>query len=63
MTTGNGSVYSSTQAYDDSDGILKISPSLRLLEYFAPANWPANNSQDLDISTEPVRFCPTARSS
>jgi len=54
VTTGNGSVYSRHHAYDDSDGILQVSPSLRLLQYFAPANWPVNNSQDLDMSTEPV---------
>jgi polyvinyl alcohol dehydrogenase (cytochrome) len=54
VSTGNGSVYSSKHAYDDSDAVLEISPSLRLLQYFAPANWPVNNSQDLDMSTEPV---------
>jgi outer membrane protein assembly factor BamB len=54
VATGNGSVYSYKHAYDDSDGILEISPSLRLLQFFAPANWPVNNSDDLDMSTEPV---------
>jgi len=54
VATGNGSVYSYKHAYDDSDGALEISPSLRLLQYFAPANWPVNNSQDLDMSTQPV---------
>jgi outer membrane protein assembly factor BamB len=54
VATGNGSVYSSKHAYDNSDGLLEISPSLRLLQYFAPADWPTNNSQDLDMSTEPV---------
>jgi len=50
-------VYSSAKhssAYDDSDGILEISPSLRLLQYFAPSNWVANNGDDLDMSAEPV---------
>ena len=54
VATGNGSVHSNHHAYDDSDGILEISPSLRLLQYFAPANWPINNSEDVDMSTEPV---------
>jgi outer membrane protein assembly factor BamB len=54
VTTGNGSVYANHRAYDDSDGILEVSPALRLLQYFAPANWPVNNSHDLDMSTEPV---------
>ena len=54
VATGNGSVHSYHHAYDDSDGILEISPSLRLLQYFAPANWPVNNADDLDMSTEPA---------
>jgi outer membrane protein assembly factor BamB len=54
VSAGNGSVYSPAHAYDHSDSVLELSPSLRLLQFFAPANWPANNSQDLDMSTEPV---------
>jgi len=54
VATGNGSVHSYRHAYDDSDGILEISPSMRLLQYFAPANWPVNNADDLDMSTEPA---------
>jgi outer membrane protein assembly factor BamB len=54
VTTGNGSVMSSKHAYDYSDGLLDISPSLHLVQFFAPANWPVNNSDDLDFSTEPV---------
>jgi outer membrane protein assembly factor BamB len=50
-------VYTSAKhssAYDDSDGVLEISPSLRLVQFFAPANWVANNGDDLDMSAEPV---------
>jgi outer membrane protein assembly factor BamB len=54
VSTGNGSVYSYSHAYDDSDGVLELSPSLRLRQFFAPSNWPANNSLDLDMSTAPV---------
>ena len=54
VATGNGSVYSYSHAYDDSDSVLELSPSLRLLQYFAPSNWATNNSQDLDMSTAPV---------
>jgi outer membrane protein assembly factor BamB len=56
VATGPG-VYTAKHApnaYDYSDGVLEISPSLRLLQYFAPANWLANNSDDLDMTTEPV---------
>ncbi len=54
VEAGNGSVYSSSQAYDDSDSVLELSPSLKLLQYFAPSNWPSNNADDLDMSMEPV---------
>ncbi len=54
IETGNGSVYSSTHAYDDSDGVLELSSGLKLEQYFAPSSWPANNQQDLDMTTEPV---------
>jgi len=54
VATGNGSVYSYSHAYDDSDAVLELSPTMRLLQYFAPSNWPTNNSQDLDMSTAPV---------
>jgi outer membrane protein assembly factor BamB len=54
VSVGNGSVYSGSHAYDDSDSVLELSPSLRLLQFFAPSNWASNNSQDLDMSTVPV---------
>src|SRR5262249_61030716 len=54
VATGNGSVSSSRHAYDDSGAVLEISPSLRLLQFFAPAKWSVNNSDDLDMATEPV---------
>ena len=54
VSTGNGSVYSYTHAYDDSDSVLELSSSLRLLQFFAPTTWATNNSQDLDMSTAPV---------
>jgi outer membrane protein assembly factor BamB len=54
VSVGNGSVHSAAHAYDDSDSVLELSSSLRLLQFFAPGNWAANNAQDLDMSTEPA---------
>ncbi len=54
VSTGNGSVYSDKDAYDDSDSVLELSSSLRLLQFFAPTTWATNNSQDLDMSTAPA---------
>jgi hypothetical protein len=47
-------VYRASRGYDDSDSVLELSPSMRLLQYFAPSEWAVNNSRDLDMSTEPA---------
>ena len=54
VSAGNGSVYSASHAYDDSDSVLELSSSLRLLQFFAPTTWATNNAQDLDMSTAPA---------
>ena len=54
VSTGNGSVQSEDQPYDDSDSVLELSPSLQLMQFFAPSTWASDNSQDLDMSTAPV---------
>ena len=54
VSTGNGSVYSDQHPYDDSDSVLELSSSMRLLQYFAPSTWATNNSQDLDMSVAPA---------
>jgi polyvinyl alcohol dehydrogenase (cytochrome) len=54
VSTGNGSVYSYAHAYDDSDSVLELSATMRLVQYFAPSTWATNNSQDLDMSTAPA---------
>jgi polyvinyl alcohol dehydrogenase (cytochrome) len=54
VSVGNGSVSSPGQAYDNSDSILELSSSLRLMQFFAPASWRSNNANDLDLSAEPA---------
>jgi len=54
VEAGNGSVHSSSDAYDDSDSVLELAPSLTLLQYFAPSSWAADNARDLDMSTAPA---------
>ena len=51
VTAGNGSVTSAGHAYDDSDSVLELSPSLSLEQFFAPSSWPSDNARDLDFST------------
>jgi polyvinyl alcohol dehydrogenase (cytochrome) len=54
VTVGNGSITSADQPYDDSDAALELSPSLQLLQYFAPTTWAQDNADDLDLSVEPT---------
>jgi outer membrane protein assembly factor BamB len=54
VSVGNGSVFSAADGYDDSDSALELSSSLHLLQYFAPADWPQNNANDLDMSVPPT---------
>src|SRR5258707_235400 len=54
VTVGNGSVTSSSHAYDHSDSVLELSSNMRLLQFFAPRTWAANNAQDADLSTAPA---------
>jgi polyvinyl alcohol dehydrogenase (cytochrome) len=54
VSTGNGSVTSSAHPYDDSEAVLELSPSLSLVQYFAPRAWAALNAHDLDLSTAPA---------
>ncbi len=51
---GNGSVHSAAQPYDDSDSVLELSSSLRLVQFFAPASWAQDNARDLDLSMAPA---------
>ncbi len=51
---GNGSVTSGSRPYDYSDSVLELSPSMQLVQYFAPSSWPSDNASDLDLSMAPV---------
>jgi outer membrane protein assembly factor BamB len=54
VTAGNGSVTSPSHAYDGSDSVLELSATMRLMQFFAPTTWAADNSQDADMSAAPV---------
>ena len=54
VSVGNGSVSNASRGYDDSDSVLDLTPSMKLLQYFAPASWASDNAHDLDLSAEPA---------
>ncbi len=54
VATGNGSARAG-QAFDHSNAVIKLSPTLTELSYFAASNWAQDNADDGDLgSTSPV---------
>jgi outer membrane protein assembly factor BamB len=54
VATGPGTEYTAKRPYDYSDAVLEITPAMRLVQFFAPTDWAVNDSDDLDMSIEPV---------
>jgi putative pyrroloquinoline-quinone binding quinoprotein len=54
VTSGNGSVRTAGQPYDNSDAVLELTPGMRLLDFFAPREWAADNAADKDFSATPA---------
>ena len=53
VAVGNGS--GTGGRYDGSDSVLRLSPGLRRLGFFAPSTWAADNAADLDLgSSSPI---------
>ena len=48
VTSGNTR---STTTFDYGESVLKLSPTLTLTDYFAPANWSALNASDTDLGS------------
>ncbi len=47
VTTGNGG----SSSFDYSDSVIKLSPNLGLLDYFAPQNWAQLSRDDIDLGS------------
>ena len=58
VATGNGSTVTSGAPYDHSDGVLELSSSLALLQYFAPSTWTHDNSTDSDLGSSSPAVLP-----
>ena len=54
VSTGNGSVHSDTNPYDDSDAALDLTPTMQLRQFFSPVTWAQDNASDYDMTTAPV---------
>ncbi len=55
LATGNSAFHRANDPYDNSDGVLELSPTMQLLDYFAPSRWYSDNGGDADLgSTAPA---------
>jgi outer membrane protein assembly factor BamB len=55
VATGNSEA---TTVFDYGDAVIELSPSLQVLDYFAPTNWAQLNSGDVDLGSEAPTVLP-----
>jgi hypothetical protein len=58
LTTGNGTFNLDKGGQDAGDSVLKLSPQLKLLDYFAPFNQACMNKYDWDVGSSGVVVLP-----
>ncbi len=51
FATGNSSFHSSSDTYDDSDSVVELSPSMQVVQTFAPTAWYSDNAGDADLGS------------
>ncbi|HWZ20620.1 MAG TPA: PQQ-binding-like beta-propeller repeat protein [Ktedonobacteraceae bacterium] len=56
VSVGNGAITSGQ--WDHSDSVLKLSPTLQLLDAFAPSNWGQENANDEDLGSQGPALLP-----
>ena len=55
FATGNSAFSSSSDTYDNSDGVIELNSGLVEQQFFAPSTWYSDNGSDLDLgSSSPV---------
>jgi outer membrane protein assembly factor BamB len=57
VATGNGA-NGPGQRFDFGDAVIKLSPGLRAMSYFAPSSWAYLNNADLDIGSDGPTLLP-----
>ena len=58
VATGNGS--EPANAYENSDGVIKLDSTMHRLDYFAPTVWHADNGVDADLGSQGPLLIPRA---
>jgi len=55
VATGNSAFSTSSDTYDNSDGVIELNSALVEQQFFAPSSWYTDNGSDLDLgSSSPV---------
>jgi len=58
FASSNSAFSSSSDAYDDSDGVIELSPSLHVVQAFAPSTWYSDNGSDFDLGSSSPALVP-----
>jgi outer membrane protein assembly factor BamB len=58
VADGNGNALTSKSAYDNSDAVLELSPTMRLIDFFAPPTWYSDNAGDRDLGSGQPELLP-----
>jgi hypothetical protein len=53
LSTGNSALTSSGDTYDNSDGVIELSPTMQVVQAFAPSTWFSDNGGDADLGSSP----------
>ncbi len=61
VATGNSEFHSSSDTFDESDSVLELSPTMHLLDYFAPTDWYADNASDADLGSTTPALLPNGK--
>ncbi len=51
FSTGNSAFHSSSDAYDNSDSVVELSPTMQVVQTFAPSAWYSDNAGDADLGS------------
>jgi outer membrane protein assembly factor BamB len=51
ISVGNGATTDPSAKYDMSDSVIELTPSGKVVSFFAPATWAQENARDLDLGT------------
>ena len=61
VADGNGNATNATDAYDYSDAVLKLTPTMHLLDWFAPTTWYTDNLHDSDLGSSAPQLLPNGK--